>query len=217
MLEIAVVLAAWLVLRLQLRAIHTASGPVLAPKKASGQIMQLSNYADRLYAERKWNGAEKAYLSVLKLDHKNFTAYVHLGIIYSTQKNMADAIECFAIATRLRPSASAFQNLALAYYDNKNYIKSIAAYEKSIMFEPLGPRYVGLGKAQLKLHNVAAAVTAFEHAVKLDPAKRILERLADAYILANRKTDAQTVYRRIYELNPTDRTAARRIGVHLPD
>ena len=218
MLELAVVAGSWMLLRRQLFAQENgAPTTVLAPKRSSAQLAQLSAYADRLYTERKWLAAEKAYLNVLKLDHKNVTAYVHLGIIFSTQKNMPDAIECFEIAARLKPSGRTFQNLALAFYDNHNYIKSIAAYEKSIMFEPHPQRYIGLGNANLKLHNFPAAVTAFEHAVDLDPAKPILERLADAYDQTDRKDDAKAVYTRIHNLDPSDPVAARRIGIVLPD
>jgi len=207
-----------MLLRRQLSAQeYGAPTTVLAPKRTSAQLAQLTAYADRLYTERKWLAAEKAYLSVLKLDHKNVTAYAHLGIIFSTQKNMPDAIECFEIAAQLKPSARAFQNLASAFYDNRNYIKSIAAYEKSIMFEPHAQRYVGLGKANLKLHNIPAAVTAFEHAVNLDSTKPILALLADAYDQTGKKNEANAVYARIHQLDPTDPLAARRIGIHLPD
>ncbi len=218
MLELAILAGSWIILRRALFALErTAPTNSLAPKRVNAQLAQLTAYADRLYTERKWLAAEKAYLSVLKLDHKNATAYVHLGIIYSTQKNMPDAIECFEIAARLKPSGRAFQNLGLAFYDNKNYIKAIAAYDKSIMFEPHAARYVGLGKAHLKLHNIPVAIIAYEHAVNLDPAKANLGQLADLYDQAGRKQEAKAVYARIHHLDPTDPVAARRIGIHLPD
>jgi tetratricopeptide (TPR) repeat protein len=204
-------------LRRQLMSLTTSGVPTLVPRRSNPQLSQLSGFADRLYEEKKWLAAEKAYLNVLKIDHKNITAYVHLGIIYSTQKNMPDAIECFSIATRLKPSGSTFQNLALAFYDNRNYIKSIAAYEKAIMLEPHAQRYVGLGKAHLKLHNVEAAISAFASAAELDPSVRTLQRLADAYDEAGRKNDAQATYHRMHLLYPSDRIAARRLGIIFPD
>ena len=216
MVELLVVAGSWYVLHRQLSALEHGPAHVLAPKRPNRQLAQLITYADRLYSEKRWRDAEKAYLGVLKLDHKNVTAYVHLGIIYSTQKNMPDAIECFEIATRLRPSGGTYQNLGLAFYDNRNFIKSIAAYEKALMFEPHAQRYVGLGKAHLKLANVAAAIAAFEQAAGLDPAKRTLERLAAAYTQAGRSADVKAVYRRIYALDPTDHAAARHLGIHLP-
>lgn len=212
MLSFLVVALAWLVLRRQLGALEHGTPLALAPKKVHPQLAQLTSYANRLYAERKWNSAEKAYLNVLKLDHKNVTAYTHLGIIYSTQKSMADAIECFTIAARLQATGSTLQNLALAYFDNKNYMKAIATYEKSIMMEPTAQRYVGLGKSNIKLHNTPAAITAFENAVSLDPNKRNLSALADLYDEAKRASDALANYERIYQIDPTDRTAARKLN-----
>jgi tetratricopeptide (TPR) repeat protein len=197
MLELIILGFGFLILRSQLAALENGAVAGLVPKKASPRLAQLAGYADRLYAEKKWLAAEKAYLSVLKLDHKNVTAYSHLGIIYSTQKNMADAIECFQIACRLRPSGITFQNIGLAYYENHNYIKSIAAFEKSNMFEPTAQRYVGLSKAHLKLHNSAEVVTALEKAAELDPTARILHLLADAYQDAGRKADATATLSRI--------------------
>lgn len=216
MLELLIIVGAWYILRRQLGSLENGPVHVLAPKRSNTQLVQLTAYADRLYAEKRWRDAEKAYLGVLKLDHKNVTSYVHLGIMYSTQKNMADAIECFEIATRLRPSGGTFQNLGLAYYDNRNYIKSIAAYEKALIFEIHPQRYVGLGKAHLKLSNITAATAAFEQAAEIDPTKRTLERLAATYAQAGRSSDVKSVYRRIYALDPTDRAAARHLGIHMP-
>ncbi|HEY6736678.1 MAG TPA: tetratricopeptide repeat protein [Candidatus Saccharimonadia bacterium] len=173
-MELLIIAGAFVVLRYQLRRLSTTNHATsLAPERVSPRLVQLSEYADRLYAERKWLAAEKAYLSVLKLDHNNITAYSHLGVIYSTQKNMSDAIECFQIATRLRPSATTYQNLALAFYDNRNYMKSIAAYEKAVMFEPTASRYLGLAKAHRKLANLGAALEAIDKAIALDPAAKL--------------------------------------------
>jgi tetratricopeptide (TPR) repeat protein len=206
MYEIAIIVVAFLILHRKLVTLETtASAPSLAPSKSSGRLSQLVDYADRLYTEKKWLAAEKAYLSVLKVDHKNFTAYSHLGIIYSTQKNMPDAIECFEIAARLRPSGTSFQNLGLAYFDNKNYIKSVAAYEKAIMFEPATPRYVGLAKAWHKLANHNQEIAVLTKASETDASAKVLELLAMAYTSAGKKTEAEATMQR-----------AQMAKVHLP-
>src|SRR6266571_4788203 len=103
MLEILILAVAVYILHRQLVAVALgpSSATGLAPAQVSPQLTRLVEYANRLYSERKWLAAEKAYLNVLKHDHKNITAYSHLGIIYSAQKNLADAIECFEIAARL--------------------------------------------------------------------------------------------------------------------
>ncbi|GAC1369144.1 MAG: hypothetical protein NVSMB39_0670 [Candidatus Saccharimonadales bacterium] len=201
-MELVIVLGAFFMLRHQLSSLEHSAPAALAPRRVDPQIARLTEYADRLYSEHKWISAEKAYLKVLNLDHKNYKAYAHLGIIYSTQKNLADAIECFQIATRLHPSGGTYQNLALAYYENRNYIKSIAAYEKAIMLEPNAQRFVGLGKAHLKLHNLTAAANAFERAAELDPIKRTMERLAAVYDEAGRKEDLAAITVRLRASEP---------------
>lgn len=200
MIDLVLIALSFFMLYRQLHRLEITAPPSLAPKRTDPRLAQLTTYADRLYSERRWLAAEKAYLSVLKLDHKNSTAYTHLGVIYSTQKNLADAIECFSIAARLRPSGGTLQNLALAFFENRNYIKSIATYEKAIMFEPTAQRYVGLGKAHLKLSNLAAAAQAYEQALEIDPSRRMLERLLDVYQQADRKDDAAVIQARLREL-----------------
>jgi len=185
--------------------------------KSLPQLTQLVLYADRLYGEKKWLAAEKAYLKVLKQDHKNAAAYGHLGIIYSTQKNLPDAIECFEIAARLKPSGSTYQNLALGYYENHNYMKAIAAFDKAIMFEPTATRYIGLSKAYKRITNVDQMIMALEKASELDPSARILHLLAAAYQDNGRRSESIAVYRRLHLLDPSDADVARMIGIHLPE
>lgn len=179
-MELVIIAGAFLVLSRNLRSLRQNSmSGTLAPGRVSPRLIQLSEYADRLYDQKKWLAAEKAYLNVLKLDHNNVTAYSHLGVIYSTQKNMSDAIECFQIAARLRPSAPTYQNLALAYYDNRNYMKSIAAYDKAVMFEPTASRYLGIAKAQRKLANLSGAIESLDRAIALDPSTKLTSLRAE--------------------------------------
>ena len=200
MFEVIIIVLAFGVLFRSLNSLEPAAATsAMAPGRNSARIAQMSDYADRLYSEKKWLAAEKAYLGVLKLDHKNVTAYVHLGIIYSTQKNLPDAIECFQIAARLRPSGVTFQNLGLAYFDNHNYIKSIAAFEKAIMLEPSATRYVGLSKAQNKLKDYSGMTASLEKAAGLESSKKILALLLDAYVDAERHPEAEATRRRLRE------------------
>jgi tetratricopeptide (TPR) repeat protein len=193
---VAVIALVWQRLRRLPQSSQTAGARDVSPK-----LLQLTQYADRLYAEKKWVTAEKAYLEVLKTDHRNVVAYSHLGVIYTTQKQYADAIECFQIAAQIKPSATTFQNLGLVYYENRNYIKSIAAMEKAIMFEPSANRYVGISKACRKLHDNTRVVAALEKAAELDANPKILELLADAYVEADNIEAAGQVRTRIREGN----------------
>jgi tetratricopeptide (TPR) repeat protein len=219
MIEIIFLILAVVIFRRQLRQLGdgAVAAAGLTPQKTSPQLTRLVEYADRLFAEKKWLSAEKAYLNVLKTDHKNVTAYTHLGIIYSTQKNLADAIECFQISTQLKPSGTTFQNLGLAYFENRNFMKSIVAFEKAIMFEPNAARYIALSKVYRKISNPAQVLASLEKAAAIDPSTRVLQQLADEYDEQKQPDKAQEVYQRIHELDPADGRAARKVGLHRPE
>lgn len=193
-----------------------AAGPNIANKTSPPRVLQLLDYADRLFKERKYLLSEKAYLEVLKINHKNVTAYVRLGMIYATLKNYDDAIECFQITTRLSPGGASFHNLGLVLYENRNYVKSIAAFEKAIMFEPTSLRYLGLAKAHQKMANMNKVVTALEKAADITPDKKHLTLLAEAYIANKDRLKAQDTYRRILELDPANVKAKRFLDSTTP-
>ena len=205
---IVVIVIFWQVLSGQ----QSATG-ALARRQLSPQLTTAIGYADRLYDEHRFLAAEKAYLAVLKLDHKNLMAYNRLGIIYSAQKNMADAIECFEIATRLRPSSMTYLNLGIGFYENRNYIKSIAAIKKAIMFEPSAHRYIALAKAYSKITDTRSMIEALEHAVELDPSRSNLTLLRDAYYQAGKKDHLATVTERLKSLGGPGATTVRRAHI----
>ncbi len=190
-----------------------AQAAVVATKKAPVRLTQTAEYADRLFKEKKFLAAEKAYLELIKVDHKNAQAYSRLGIIYSRLKNHGDAIECFQIASQLAPSAGSFHNLGLIFYENKNYIKSIAAFEKSIMFEPSAERYKSLARSYQKLANWGKMAATLEKAVEIHVSKDTLGLLANAYMASGARQKALEVYKRILELDPNDAKAKRAAGV----
>ena len=202
MLELLFIAAVIVVFWQLLHRLETVQGS-LAPRKVSPHLTQALNYAERLYHEHKYVAAEKAYVAVLKQDHKNLQAYNRLGIIYSAQKNFSDAIECFEVATRLKPSATTCFNLGLAFYDNRNYIKSIAAIKKSIMFEPSIQRYVALAKACDKIADNKGMIEALEKAVELESNRQTLTLLRDAYAHAGKKDQSAEVAERLKKVVPS--------------
>jgi tetratricopeptide (TPR) repeat protein len=190
------------------RTLQTA-GPgrataVVPPKQVNPRLAQLEEYADRLYGQQKYLTAERAYLEVLKVDHKNLKAYNRLGMIYANLRNYPDAIECFQIVSQRQPSAAHLTSLATAYLENKNPIKAIATFEKAIMFEPSASRYLGLAKAYQRLANPTRAAQALERAVAMDPRPRYLHLLAEAQVKQGDRPAAKATYARILELDPTD-------------
>ena len=178
-------------------------------KTVSGELTQLVEYADRAYLEKKYLSAEKLYLKILKIDHKNASAYRRIGLIYSAQRKYPDAIESFQVAAHLDPSAVNYYNLGVTYYENANYIKAIAAFDKGLIFDQTPDLYDAIGRTQLNLNHPNEAVEAFEKATANPKNKQHLTHLAEAYELVGKKDLAKVTYEKILKIDPKDVKAAR--------
>lgn len=152
------------------------------PQKISEKLDQLWAVAQDAIREKKYLRAEKALLTILRVDERNATAYNRLGILYARQKAFKDAIECFEIAQSLEPSASSLHNVGLIYYETGDYIKAGLAFEQALdMEEELSARHIAYAKVQEKLGNDKKMITALERAIEIDPIPQTLTILADAY------------------------------------
>lgn len=176
-----------------------AASPNKAPsiKPKSPQLERSSQYAERLYGDKRYLAAEKAFLEVIKLDHKNVTAYNRLGRIYLELKNYPDAIECCQIVSQLDPSPSAYFNLGTVLYENKNYSKALVAFEKAISLKPSAHRYIGLAKTYQRLSNLQKAIDAYEKAVELDASTANQQALLSAYRAGHETERAQALMQRL--------------------
>ena len=84
---------------------------------SSVQVKKLWGIAQTSMRERKPLRAEKALLTILKLDEKNAAAYNRLGILYAKGQKFDEAIECFEIAQSLDENASSLHNVGLIYLE----------------------------------------------------------------------------------------------------
>jgi tetratricopeptide (TPR) repeat protein len=126
--------------------------------------------------------AEKALLTILKIDEKNAAAYNRLGILYAKQREYKDAIDCFEIASSIEPSASSLHNLGLIYYETENYQKAATAFEQALRLEDnLAARHIAYAKVQEKLGNDKLMIQQLEKAAELEPNKESFLLLAKAY------------------------------------
>ncbi len=152
------------------------------PLKISEKLDQLWEVAQESLRERKYLRAEKALLTILRVDERNATAYNRLGILYAKQQAYKDAIECFEIAQSLEPSASSLHNVGLIYYETEYYEKAALAFEQALAMEDnLSSRHIAYAKVQEKLGRNKQMIEALEKAVELDPIPQTLNILADAY------------------------------------
>lgn len=152
------------------------------PSKLSDKLDQLWSIAQTSLQDRKYLRAEKALLTILRVDERNASAYNRLGIIYAKQQQYKEAIECFEIAQSLEPSASSLHNVGLIYLETKAYEKAALAFEQALAIDSdLAARHIAYAKVQEKLGNDRKMIDALEKAVELDPIPQTLNILAEAY------------------------------------
>lgn len=150
--------------------------------KLSDKLDQLWSIAQTSLQDRKYLRAEKALLTILRVDERNASAYNRLGILYAKQQQFKEAIECFEIAQSLEPSASSLHNVGLIYFETQNYDKAALAFEQALaMDSDHAARHIAYAKVQEKLGHDKRMIEALEKAVELEPIPQTLTILADAY------------------------------------
>ena len=177
-LLLIILLGAWVIYQPQTIAEVAADLPV----KLSDKLNQLWSIAQDSLQNKRYLRAEKALLTILRVDERNASAYNRLGILYAKQRSLNDAIECFEIAQSLEPGASSLHNVGLIYFETQNYDKAALAFEQALAIDgELASRHVAYAKVQEKLGNDEKMIKSLEKAVELDPIPQTLNILADAY------------------------------------
>lgn len=155
---------------------------VAASRKIGDRLGKLWDIAHQGMRENRFLRAEKALLTILKIDERNAAAYNRLGILYAKQKEYRDAIDCFEIASSIESTPSSLHNLGLIYYETENYQKAAVAFEQALKLEDdLAARHVAYAKVQEKLGNDKLMFQALERAVELELNKETLSLLHKAY------------------------------------
>lgn len=153
-----------------------------ASRAVSGKLGKLWDIAHQSMRDSRFLRAEKALLTILKIDQQNAAAYNRLGILYAKQKEYRDAIDCFEIASSIDPTPSSLHNLGLIYYETENFAKAAIAFEQALKKEDtLAARHVAYAKVQEKLGNDKLMFLSLERAVELEPNKETYQLLLKAY------------------------------------
>jgi tetratricopeptide (TPR) repeat protein len=151
-------------------------------RKMGDRMGKLWDIAHQGMRENRFLRAEKALLTILKIDEKNAAAYNRLGILYAKQKEYRDAIDCFEIASSIESTASSLHNLGLIYYETENYEKAAIAFEQALKLEDeLAARHVAYAKVQEKLGNLKLMLQELERASELEPNKETYTLLKRGY------------------------------------
>jgi tetratricopeptide (TPR) repeat protein len=173
-------------------------------RKVGDRMGRLWDIAHRGMRENSFLRAEKALLTILKIDEKNAAAYNRLGILYAKQKEYRDAIDCFEIASSIEATASSLHNLGLIYYETENYDKAAVAFEQALKLEDeLAARHVAYAKVVEKLGNDKLMFQELERAVDLEPNKETYNLLLKAYESHGRVEDADILRDRLNKMITT--------------
>ncbi len=152
------------------------------PRRISDKIGKLWDIAHQGMRENRFLRAEKALLTILKIDERNAAAYNRLGILYAKQKEYKDAIDCFEIASSIESTPSSLHNLGLIYYETENYEKAAIAFEQALKLEDdLAARHIAYAKVQEKMGNDKLMLQELEKALELEPNKETFHLLIAAY------------------------------------
>ncbi|MDB5176052.1 MAG: hypothetical protein JWM81_910 [Candidatus Saccharibacteria bacterium] len=163
-------------------------------RKVGDRLGKLWDIAHQGMRENRFLRAEKALLTILKIDEKNAAAYNRLGILYAKQKEYRDAIDCFEIASSIEATPSSLHNLGLIYYETENYEKASVAFQQALKLEDnLAARHVAYAKVQEKLGNDKLMFQELEKAAELEPNKETFTLLHKAYMGHGMQAEADLV------------------------
>lgn len=180
----------------------SASYLVDVPRLIGNRLSKLWEIAHYGMRENRLLRAEKALLTILKIDEKNAAAYNRLGILYAKQREYRDAIDCFEIASSIEPSASSLHNLGLIYYETENYPKAATAFEQALKMEDnLAARHIAYAKVQEKLGNDKLMLHELEEAAKLEPTPESYNLLLSAYEARGMNEEATKVRKKLNRLS----------------
>lgn len=181
-------------------------------RSISEKLGKLWDIAHQGMRENRFLRAEKALLTILKLDQTNAAAYNRLGILYAKQKEYKDAIDCFEIASSIDPSASSLHNLGLIYYETENYNKAATAFEHALKLEDaMAARHIAYAKVQEKLGNIKLMIAELQIACELEPSIESYSLLKKAYEAQGMLSRADEIEEKLKKLIKPSATSKKRV------
>ena len=190
---------------------------VIVPRKISDRLGNLWDIAHQGMREKRFTRAEKALLTILKIDKRNAAAYNRLGILYAKQKEYKDAIDCFEIASSIEPTASSLHNLGLIYFETENYERAAIAFEHALKREDnLAARHIAYAKVQEKLDNNKLMLKHLQTAVEIEQSHESLTLLKEGYEKMGMQADADQIAEKLKRLKKGQSGAKTKKSVKRP-
>lgn len=181
-------------------------------KRFTHRLGSLWSVVHKGMRENRLLRAEKALLTILKIDKNNAAAYNRLGILYAKQKEYKDAIDCFEIACTIEPTASSLHNLGLIYFETENYEKAVTAFEDALKLEEeMASRHIVLAKAYEHINNEKLMIEHLQRATELEPNKESYGLLVKAYREHGMEDKADVLESKIKKLTSLDSKKKKRV------
>ncbi len=171
------------------------------PSKITDRVGKLWEIVHQGMRDNRLLRAEKALLTILKIDQKNAAAYNRLGILYAKQKEYKDAIDCFEIACSIEPTASSLHNLGLIYYETENYERAASAFEEALKLDSsMAARHIALAKALEHLGSDKMMIEHLEKAAEIEPSSESYKLLMNGYRARGQEDKADLVEDKLKKL-----------------
>lgn len=171
------------------------------PGKITDRVGKLWDIVHQGMRDNRLLRAEKALLTILKIDQKNAAAYNRLGILYAKQKEYKDAIDCFEIACSIDPSASSLHNLGLIYYETENYERAVTAFEEALKLDDtMAARHIALAKALEHAGNDKLMIDHLEKAAEIEPSGESYKLLMNGYRQRGQEAKADLIEDKLKKL-----------------
>ena len=142
--------------------------------------------------------------------------YYNLGVYYSEQGRVDEAIEQFNTAIKINPRhAQAHNNLGIAYTKKMMFNEAIAEYKRALVLDPRHAKaYYNLGIAYFKQSKFDQAITEFKNAIAVKPDyARAHYNLGNAYDKKGLWDEAITEHKKVLVLNPRYAEACNNLAV----
>jgi tetratricopeptide (TPR) repeat protein len=168
----------------------TATGPVLV-----GDIEKMLNEADELFADEKYDEAEKRYIEIISLDSQNLEAFRGLGRLYHDKKQHKESRQTFEHILRLLEHEELRQETAASTDGQSDVRKIDNHYLSSIYYE--------LALVCLDSEDMKCAQTNIIRAAEVEPNNpRYLDMKLEISIINKEKAVALDALKKLIEVNP---------------
>ncbi len=155
--------------------------------------------------QKKWEEAERKFLSAIKFDAKNEEAYLGLGEVYFGQNNLTEAKETLKFLLQLNShNETALVRLAEICEEEGKKEEAVEYYQSAVLVQDSRPNlFARLAYLLQELGRSDTALEAVRQAVELEPQNpKYLDMLVEVSVLCGDKKSAEEGYQKLRMVNP---------------